>query len=117
MKKITLSIGLVAALLSAKAQDTTQVMITEEKVHYYQGKNIKPTKSYLHHDKIVFYVKETELLKLHLWSKKLRTRKLTTIYKNNERTINILDSKDNIYFSPLGPFKVIIGKSKFIQKL
>ena len=114
MKKLTLSIGLVAAIMSAKAQDTTQVMITEEKVYYYQDKNIKPTKSYLHHNKIVFYVKENELLRLHLWSNKLKTRKVTTIYQDNKKNVNILDSKDNLYFSPLGPFKVIINKSKFI---
>jgi len=108
MKKITLSIGLIATILLTSAQDTTQVIITEEKVYYYKDKNIKPTKDYLHYDKIIFYVKENELLRIHLWSKKLKTRKFITIYQDNEQTINILDSKDNIYFSPLGPFKLEI---------
>ena len=114
MKKITLSIGLVAAILSAKSQATLNYMVTQTTV--LQRFTDKIT-DYKHNDSIFFDVKENECITLHLYDKKLRTRKFITTYNNGKVTINILDSKDNLYLSPLGPFKLEIGKPKFIQKL
>ena len=48
------------------------------------------------------------------------------IYKSDNATYYVLngnsletifDTKNEIFISPLGPFKLKIGKSKFIQKL
>ena len=115
MKKITLSIGLVTAILSAKAQDTTCT--------YFQGKRViefdyqtseiifeveQKTKYY---DIIVKY---GDVLCLDLSDKKNRLRKVIITYFNGETRTDVLDSKDNIYFSPPGTTKVSVGKSKII---
>ena len=117
MKKLTLSVGLVVAILTAKPQDTTKIMISETKV-YYCG-NGKPT-PYLHltdNDKIIINVKFNEVLRLHLCDGELKTRKVFSIYSNGDSIINILNSKNNVYVSPIGPFRLEVDKSKFIQKL
>ena len=36
MKKITLSVGLLAAVLSSKAQDTIQLLITQKNVYQFE---------------------------------------------------------------------------------
>ena len=117
MKKLTLSIGLVGAMLTAKSQDTTDIMITEDKVYYFERGTVSCYKKYLHNNNILFYAADNEIIEFHLYDDKLRTRKFTTTYSDGKVTVNILDSKNNIYLSPLGPVKIKIGKSKLIQKL
>ena len=118
MKKLTLSIGLVAAILSAKAQDTTCT--------YFKGKRVLEfdyqTSEILYEveQKTKYYdieVKYGDVLCLDLSDKKNRTRKVITTYFDGETRTDILDSKDNVYFSPQGTTKVSVGKCKFIQKL
>ena len=115
MKKITLSIGLVAAILSAKAQDTTCT--------YFEGKRViefdYQTSEILYEveQKTRYYdieVKYGDVLCLDLSDKKNRLRKVIITYFNSETRTDILDSKDNVYFSPQGTTKVSVGKSKII---
>ena len=115
MKKITLSIGLVAAILSAKAQDTTCT--------YFQGKRViefdYQTSEILYEveQKTRYYdieVKYGDVLCLDLSDKKNRLRKVIITYFDGETRTDILDSKDNVYFSPQGTTKVSVGKSKII---
>ena len=118
MKKITLSIGLVAAILSAKAQDTTCT--------YFQGKRViefdyqtseilyEVEQKTRYHD---IEVKYGDVLCLDLSDNKNRLRKVIITYFDGETRADIVDSKDNVYFSPQGVTKVSVGKSKFIQKL
>ena len=115
MKKITLSIGLVAAILSAKAQDTTCT--------YFQGKRViefdYQTSEILYEvkQKTRYYdieVKYGDVLCLDLSDKKNRLRKVIITYFNGETRTDILDSKDNVYYSPQGTTKVSVGKSKII---
>ena len=115
MKKITLSIGLVAAILSAKAQDTTCT--------YFQGKRViefdYQTSEILYEieQKTRYYdieVKYGDVLCLDLSDNKNRTRKVITTYFDGETRTDILDSKDNVYYSPQGTTKVSVGKSKII---
>ena len=118
MKKLTLSIGLVAAILSAKAQDTTCT--------YFQGKRViefdyqtseilyEVKQKTRYHD---IEVKYGDVLCLDLSDNKNRLRKVIITYFNGETRTDVLDSKDNIYFSPPGTTKVSVGKSKFFQKL
>ena len=102
MKKITLSIGLVAAILSAKAQDTTCT--------YFQGKRVLEfdyqTSEVLYEveQKTRYYdieVKYGNVLCLDLSDKKNRLRKVIITYFNGETRTDVLDSKDNVYFSYL----------------
>ena len=115
MKKITLSIGLVAAILSAKAQDTTCT--------YFQGKRVLEfdyqTSEILYEvkQKTRYYdieVKYGDVLCLDLSDNKNRLRKVIITYFNGETRTDVLDSKDNVYFSPQGTIKVSVGKSKYI---
>ena len=118
MKKLTLSSGLVAAILSAKAQDTTCT--------YFQGKRViefdYQTSEVLYEveQKTKYYdieVKYGDVLCLDLNDKKNRTRKVITTFFDSSTQEDILDSKDDVYYSPQGTVKVSVGKPKFIQKL
>ena len=105
-------------MLTAKSQDTLHYSINKTTVYQWFNDEIDIRVSrYEHNNDIYFDVKTNEILKLHLYDNKLRTRKFTTTYPNGNVTINILDSKNNVYFSPLGPIKIEIGNAKFIQKL
>ena len=115
MKKLTLSIGLVAAILSAKAQDTTCT--------YFQGKRViefdyqtseiiyEVEQNTKYYDIIVKY---GDVLCLDLSDKKNRLRKVIITHFDGETRTDILDSKDNVYYSPQGTTKVSVGKSKII---
>ena len=115
MKKLTLSIGLVAAILSAKAQDTTCTYFKGKRVvefNYQTSKILYETKQY---DR--FYdieVKYGDVLCLDLSDNKNRLRKVIITYFDGETRTDVLDSKDNVYFSPQGTTKVSVGKSKII---
>ena len=115
MKKITLSIGLVAAILSAKAQDTTCTYFKGERVieFDYQTSEIL----YEVEQKTRYYdieVKYGDVLCLDLSDNKNRLRKVIITYFNGRTRTDVLDSKDNIYYSPPGTTKVSVGKSKII---
>ena len=118
MKKLTLSIGLVAAILSAKAQDTTCTYFTGKEVYEFDyktdsiiGKDIQTTKYY------DIEVKYGNVLCLDLSDEKSRTRKVITTFFYGETVVDILDSKDHVYYSPRGVVKVSVGKPRFFQKL
>ena len=118
MKKLTLSIGLVAAILSAKAQDTTCTYFTGKEVYEFDyktdsiiGKDIQTTKYY------DIEVKYGNVLCLDLSDHKNRVRKVIITYFDGETRTDILDSKDNVYYSPKGTSKVSVGKPRFFQKL
>ncbi len=115
MKKITLIIGLVAAILSTKAQDTTCT--------YFKGKRViefdYQTSEILYEveQKTRYYdieVKYGDVLCLDLSDHKNRLRKVIITYFDGETRTDILDSKDNVYYSPQGTTKVSVGKSKII---
>ena len=118
MKKLTLSIGLVAAILSAKAQDTTCT--------YFKGKRVLEfnyqTSEVLYEveQNSRFYDIEVEygdVLCLDLSDDKNRTRKVITTFFDGSMQEDILDSKDNVYYSPQGTTKVSVGRPRFFNKL
>ena len=113
MKKITLSIGLVAAILSAKAQDTTCT--------YFKGKRVLEfdyqTSEILYEveQKTRYYdieVKYGNVLCLDLSDEKNRTRKVITTFFDGKTKTDILTSKNNVYFSLQGTTKISVGKPK-----
>ena len=115
MKKLTLSIGLVAAILSAKAQDTTCT--------YFKGKNVYEFDYYA--DTILYKVIQKEkyyeinlkygdVLCLDFSDEKKRIRKVITTFFDGTTRKDILDSDDNIYYSPRGAIKISVGKSRNI---
>ena len=115
MKKLTLSIGLVAAILSAKAQDTTCTYFKGKRVieFDYQTSEI----IYEIEQNTRYYdieVKYGNVLCLDLSDEKLKIRKVITTFFDGETIIDILDSGDNVYYSPRGTVKVSVGKSRNI---
>jgi len=113
MKKLTLSIGLVAAILSAKAQDTSCTYFAGKEVYEFDYKmdtilsvNEQTTRFY---DINVVY---GNVLCLDLSDKKDRIRKVITTFIDGETITQILDSGNNVYYSPKGTAKVSVGKSK-----
>tara|TARA_R100000781_G_scaffold108029_1_gene72473 strand:+ start:1046 stop:1402 length:357 start_codon:yes stop_codon:yes gene_type:complete len=118
MKKLTLSIGLVAAMLSTKAQDTTCTYFKGKEVYEFNyqtdkiiSKTIQKTKYY------DIEVKYGDVLCLDLSDEKSRIRKVITTFFDGDTVVDILDSKDNIYYSPRGAVKVSVGRPKLIIKL
>ena len=114
MKKITLSIALLATMLTAKAQDTTCTMVkVDEVVEFnYQTSEIIEREDY---KGIVFIeVGYREVLCLHLYDNKLRVRKVIITYPDGEQVVEVLDSKDNVYYSPIGPVTIEVKKPKFM---
>tara|TARA_A100000172_G_scaffold9726_1_gene5257 strand:+ start:80 stop:439 length:360 start_codon:yes stop_codon:yes gene_type:complete len=115
MKKITITIGLVVAMLSTKAQDTTCTMFHKKEVlefNYYTdeiiGKDLHTSKYY---DINVNY---GNVLCLHFYDQKSRIRKVITTFLDGSTNTQVLDSKDNIYYSPQGVTKVSVGRARFL---
>ena len=118
MKKITLSVALLALVLTTKAQDTTCTYFTGKKVYEFDYQtdsiiriDIQTTKFY---DIIVKY---GNVLCLDLSDEKNRVRKVITTFFDGETITNIFDSKDNVYFTPRGVIKVSVSKPRLAIKL
>ena len=118
MKKITLSIGLLAEILTSNAQDTTCTYFKGKRVlefNYQTSKILYETEQTSR-----FYDIELEygdVLCLDFSDEKVRTRKVITTFFDGTWREDILDSKDNVYYSPRGTVKVQVGKPRFFNKL
>jgi len=118
MKKLTLSIGLVAAILSAKAQDTTCTYFKGKEVYEFDYQ--MDTILYWEEQTTKFYdieVKYGDVLCLDLSDDKNRVRKVITTFFDGDTTIDILNSKHKVYYSPRGTVKVSVGKPRLAIKL
>ena len=60
-------------------------------------------------------IKYNNVLCLHLSDKKKRYRTVITTYFDGSISEEILESKDNVYFSPKGAKKVSVGKPKWFK--
>ena len=115
MKKLTLSIGLVAAILSAKAQDTTCTYFYKKRVIEFDYQTSEILKDTIQSKRFFdITVKYGDVLCLDLNDESNKLRKVITTYFDGSTREDILDSKDNIYYSPQGTIKVSVGKSKYI---
>ena len=118
MKKITLNIGLVAAIMSANAQDTSCTYFTGNIVHEFDYKmdtilssTEQTTKFY---DIDIGY---GNVLCLDLSDEKNRVRKVITTFIDGTSVVQVLDSKNEVYYSPKGTSKVSVGKPRIAIKL
>tara|TARA_R100001163_G_scaffold62984_1_gene54326 strand:+ start:458 stop:814 length:357 start_codon:yes stop_codon:yes gene_type:complete len=118
MKKLTLSIGLLMGVMSMKAQDTTCT--------YFVGKRVIEFDYYMDtilyekvHDSKYYEINLTygNVLCLDFSDEKVRTRKVITEFFDGSFREDILDSKNNVYYSPRGTVKILVGKPKFFNKL
>tara|TARA_R100001082_G_C4252680_1_gene112116 strand:+ start:81 stop:440 length:360 start_codon:yes stop_codon:yes gene_type:complete len=119
MKKITLSVGLLASVLFGKAQeniDTNKYIVYNDtlitwldvKRNYYVKEYIK--------DDIILFNNLGEKTCIHLYDNSPKLRKII-IETETEQIINVFDSKDNVICSPSGRFNIIIKKPKLIVKI
>lgn len=103
MKKLTLSIGLIAAMLSSNAQDTTCTMVQQSRIIEFDYKtneiiNIAPVNgSYF------ISIRKGEVCVLHLYDKIHAKRVIITTFPDNSQLNNTFNSKSNVYYSPVGP--------------
>ena len=118
MKKLTLSIGLVAAILSTKAQDTTCTYFKGKRVveFNYQTSEIlyEVEQNNKYYD---IEVKYGNVLCLDLSDDKNRVRKVITTFFDGGTMVDVLDSKNDVYYSPRGTTKVSVGKPRLAIKL
>ena len=115
MKKITLSIALVAAIMSAKAQDTTCTYFKGKMVYefdYQMNNEIINREDY--QGNVYLEVSYREVLCLHLFDDKTRVRKVIITYPSGVRIVEVLDSKDDAYYTPVGPLTVEVRKPKLM---
>jgi len=115
MKKITLSIGLIAGILTSNAQDTTCTYFTGKEVvefDYYTSKILHETKQNSRYYDIK--VKYGDVLCLDLSDHKNRVRKVKITFFDGESITETVKSKDNVYYSPKGTAKVSVGRPKFM---
>jgi len=118
MKKLTLSIGLVAAILLAKAQDTTCTYFTGKRVVEFDYQ--MDTILYEQKQTTKFFdieVKHGNVLCLDLSDHKNRVRKVIITFFDGTTRQDILDSKDEVYFTPQGVTKVSVGRPRLAIKL
>ena len=98
MKKLTLSIGLLAGILTSNAQDTTCFLFKDSLVYSFDAKNeLKITKKF----KEQFYnikVNKKNILGVDLYDEKVCVRLITLIYKDNSQETFLLDSFDKTYY-------------------
>ena len=118
MKKLTLSVGLLMGVMSAKAQDTTCTYFVGKRViefNYYTSEILYEKV----HDSKYYEINLTygDVLCLDFSDEKVRTRKVITTFFDGTWREDILDSKDNVYYSPKGTVKVQVGKPKFFNEL
>ena len=118
MKKITLSVALLASVLATKAQDTLCTYFNGKDVYHfdYQADTIlsvdeQTTKFY------EVNLKYGDILCLDLSDDKLRVRKVITTFFDGSTSTQVLDSKNNVYYTNLGVTKVLVGKPKLAIKL
>lgn len=98
MKKLTLSIGLLAGILTSNAQDTTCFLFKDSLVYSFDNKNyLKSTKKF----KEQFYtikVNEKNVLGVDLYDEKVCVRLITVIYKDNSHKNFLSNSFDTTYY-------------------
>ena len=118
MKKLTLSIGLVAAIMSVNAQDTSCTYFKGKKVYEFDYK--MDTILSITEQTAKFYninIKNGNVLCLDLSDDKNRVRKVITTFFDGDSVTQVLDSQNEVYYSPEGATKVSVGKPKLMIKL
>ena len=118
MKKVTLSVGLLMGILSASAQDTTCTYFTGKRViefNYYTNEILYESEHNSRYYEI--NLEYGDVLCLDLSDEKVRTRKVITTFFDGSTREDILDSKDNVYYSPRGTVKVQVSKPRIFSKL
>ena len=111
MKKLILCSVLSILFINSYSQDTICTYFTGEDVFEFDFLTSDPIAYYLQTTK--FYtikIGYREVLCLDLSDHKKRFRKVIIHYDDGEKTTQILDSKDNTYYTPIGIVRVEVGR-------
>jgi len=101
-----------------QAQDTTCTYFAGKEVYefnYYTNEIIGFTEQNSKYYEI--NLTYGDVLCLDFSDEKNRTRKVITTFFDGSTNEQVLDSKNNVYYSPRGTVKVLVGKPKFFNKL
>ena len=106
MKKITLSIGIIASVLCLNAQDTSRIAIKGNTIFEWDWKTGALIKEYKYKNSFFTEVDTNNVLNLWLFDLIDRKRVVITTYPSGKLGIDTLKSKNNHYFSKKGPLKI-----------
>ena len=113
MKKLTLSVGLLAGILTSNAQDTLQYLISDKSITEFK---VGGGKTYNDIETFSLFVDSGNVLNLHLFDMKNRLRTIVITYSNGEIVSNTVDSKDNEFFFK-GRARITVGRAKRFVRL
>ena len=116
MKKLMLCSVLSILSFNSYSQDTTCTYFTGDRVieFDYQTSEII-TEEVMDGKSYIIEVGYREVLCLDLSDEKNRFRKVITHYDNGDKTSQILDSKDNVYYSPVGPVRIEVRRPRILK--
>ena len=98
MKKLTLSIGLLAGILTSNAQDTTCFLFKDSLVYSFDNKNYLKSKKKFKEQFYTIKVNEKNILGIDLYDEKVCVRLVTVVYKDNSYKTFLSDSFDKTYY-------------------
>tara|TARA_R110001592_G_scaffold43709_1_gene141361 strand:+ start:174 stop:608 length:435 start_codon:yes stop_codon:yes gene_type:complete len=84
---------------SAKAQDTTCVMVTLDEIINFNFQTSEVLNRYDHEGELELRIEDGEVLCLHLYDEKKRFRDITTTFPDGEHMHNTFNTEDNVIFS------------------
>ena len=116
MKKLMLFSFLSILFINSYSQDTICTYFSGEDVYEFDYR----MDSVLSYDEQTtkFYTVEVgyrQVLCLDLSDKKKRYRKIITTYSDGEKITQILDSQQKVYYSPLGPCTIQVGRPTILK--
>jgi|TARA_R100000655_G_scaffold65341_1_gene103806 hypothetical protein len=115
MKKLTLTIGLVATMLTAKSQDTTCTMITKHEVikfNYYTDDILR----HRNHTRGSVFIDLThnQVECLHLFDEFRRYRTIVLTFDDGTQVSQVVESESNVYFIN-GPARIEVKRPRLIR--
>ena len=116
MKKLMLCSILLVLFINSYSQDTICTYFTGYRVieFDYQTSEII-TEEVMDGKSYIIEVGYRDALCLDLSDGKKRFRKVITHYDDGEKTTQILNSKDNGYFSPIGPVRIEVRRPTILK--
>ena len=111
MKKLILCSFLSILFINSYSQDTICTYFAGEDVYEFDFQTSEPITYNLQTTR--FYTIEIayrQVLCLDFSDEKRRFRKVIIHYDDGEKTTEILDSKDKVYYTPLGSVRVEVGR-------
>jgi len=115
MKKLMLCTILSILFFNSYSQDTICTMVRLHEVVEFNYQTNEVASRYDSKKPAIINVGYQEVLCLHLYDEKKRFRKVITTYDDGEKTTHILESKDNVYYSPLGVVKVEVRRPTILK--